>query len=338
LRILDAIADAELVYDLNFARMTLATRIPAMVRAARGRVGADRLAPAVMLVGVTARCQCSCRHCGVREDSDGPELTTAEIDGLLTAFRARGGIKVFFFGGEPLLRDDLDALVARAAELGLVTCVSSNGLLLDEARARSLRRAGLCSIEFSLDSADDDEFSRLRGHSGMGRAVRRAVRTARQAGIPVSIATYAYRSSLDGGLAAVVAAARAMQVRSVRVLEPIAAGRWHDQSRELLQDEQDRQRMLQVLEPGFVHTENQGKRALSCSVVRGQMLNVFATGKATPCCYMDLQLGDVRHQSFDELLDRLRIERDAMPQCHGCPVNDPTFRRRAGLDRQGVCD
>jgi MoaA/NifB/PqqE/SkfB family radical SAM enzyme len=66
-------------------------------------------------------------------------------------------------GGEPLLRDDLPVLVARAREHGLIVQLSTNGLLLKEDVFYRCVVAGLDYVTISLDALDPRTFSQLRG-------------------------------------------------------------------------------------------------------------------------------------------------------------------------------
>lgn len=74
----------------------------------------------------------------------------------------RLGVKVIdFTGGEPLLHRELDVLLREAKKQGMITTVTSNGLLFPK-QAEKLR--GLIDmLHFSLDSPDRDEHDKSRG-------------------------------------------------------------------------------------------------------------------------------------------------------------------------------
>ena len=58
-----------------------------------------------------------------------------------------------FSGGEPLLREDLEELVAHAHGLGFYTNLITSGIGLTEARARALKEAGLDHIQLSFQDS-----------------------------------------------------------------------------------------------------------------------------------------------------------------------------------------
>lgn len=131
--------------------------------------------PDHLSVYLTRACDMACAYCfvpGGRAAGGRTELFRA-----LDAFAGRGGGKVTFLGGEPLLRWGLlKAAVARLARLHprVRATVFTNGALLDRARAETLLRLG-ARVVLSLDGgrADNDRFRRLRaGGSAYAAALR----------------------------------------------------------------------------------------------------------------------------------------------------------------------
>jgi cyclic pyranopterin phosphate synthase len=74
---------------------------------------------------------------------------------------ALGVTKVRLTGGEPLVRRDLERLVAMLAAIQGISdlALTTNGTLL-AGKARALREAGLSRVTVSLDSLDEDVFAR----------------------------------------------------------------------------------------------------------------------------------------------------------------------------------
>jgi len=89
-------------------------------------------------------------------------LTFEEITRLATLFVGLGVEKIRLTGGEPLVRQNLDQLVAKVAAIsGLKDlCLTTNGALLAE-KIHSLKAAGLKRINISLDTLDPEKFRRM---------------------------------------------------------------------------------------------------------------------------------------------------------------------------------
>src|SRR5450631_1280286 len=129
----------------------------------RGRLLRD------LRVSVTDRCNFRCVYCMPKEvfGRDYPFLphaellTFEEIVRLARIFKAHGVEKIRLTGGEPLLRKNLERLVAMLSEIGgLDLTLTTNGSLLAK-KARALKDAGLQRVTVSLDALDDAIFRRL---------------------------------------------------------------------------------------------------------------------------------------------------------------------------------
>jgi cyclic pyranopterin phosphate synthase len=118
-------------------------------------------------ISVTDRCNFRCRYCMPREVFDADYsflpheeiLSFEEIVRVARAFGALGTQKIRLTGGEPLLRRNIDRLVAmlREALPAMDLTLTTNGSAL-KAHAKALRAAGLDRVTVSLDSLDEGTF------------------------------------------------------------------------------------------------------------------------------------------------------------------------------------
>jgi AdoMet-dependent heme synthase len=131
---------------------------------ARGRV------PHVVAWNLTQRCNLACAHCyisaGDWHGTDG-DLSTAECRRIADEILAVNPAPMFVLsGGEPLLRDDLEAIAEHASGRGATVVVGTNGTLLTDDRVASLRDAGVQGFALSIDSLDPRYHDRFRHGSG----------------------------------------------------------------------------------------------------------------------------------------------------------------------------
>ena len=111
--------------------------------------------PLWLLAELTYRCPLHCVFCSnpidyARHDT---ELDTAAWKRVLAEARALGAVQLGFSGGEPLLRDDLEELVAHARGLGFYTNLITSGVGLTASRAQALKRAGLDHVQLSFQDS-----------------------------------------------------------------------------------------------------------------------------------------------------------------------------------------
>ena len=98
------------------------------------------------MIGSTYRCQCNCVHCciGSYNINKERELSTDQIKKIINKAYRLGIIKVIFFGGEPILRQDLKVLMEYCSKQGLVTQLDSNGISLTRKKIKEIKKAEYC--------------------------------------------------------------------------------------------------------------------------------------------------------------------------------------------------
>ena len=140
-------------------------------------------------ISVTDRCNFRCVYCMPREVFGRDHaflpraelLTFEEIARLASLFVAAGVRKIRLTGGEPLVRRDLEKLVAMLAPLNVDLTLTTNGSLL-AAKARALRDAGLDRVTVSLDSLDDATFMAMNDAAVPVARVLEGIAAAAEAG------------------------------------------------------------------------------------------------------------------------------------------------------------
>ncbi len=161
-------------------------------------------------ISVTDRCNFRCTYCMPKEVFGADFqflhredlLTFEEITRLARIFVDHGVEKIRLTGGEPLVRRNLDTLVAQLAPIpGLRDLtLTTNGSLLP-AQAQRLRDAGLQRLTVSLDSLDDATFRRMNDVNFPVQAVLDGIEAAEAAGLaPIKINAVVQKGVNDEGI------------------------------------------------------------------------------------------------------------------------------------------
>jgi cyclic pyranopterin phosphate synthase len=159
-------------------------------------------------ISVTDRCNFRCVYCMPsevfgRDYAFLPRaelLTFEEIARLAHVFVGLGVGKIRLTGGEPLVRRELEKLVAMLAPLGVDLTLTTNGSLL-AARAAALARAGLDRVTVSLDALDDPTFMAMNDVRFPVARVLEGIAAAAEAGLaPVKINMVVKRGVNDHGV------------------------------------------------------------------------------------------------------------------------------------------
>ena len=113
-------------------------------------------------------------------------LTFEEIERVARVFVGLGVSKLRLTGGEPLVRKDVERLIALLAPLGAELTLTTNASLL-AAKADALAAAGLDRVTVSLDSLDDETFRAMNDVDFPVRRVLDGIDAAAAAGLPVKV-------------------------------------------------------------------------------------------------------------------------------------------------------
>lgn len=142
----------------------------------------------VVVWNVTRTCNLRCLHCysDSRARAYAGELTEEQARSLLEDLAAFGVPAVLFSGGEPLARRDTLDLAAYGRSLGLKLTLSTNGTLIDRAKAERIRAIGFTYVGISIDGigATNDFF---RGATGAFARALRGIRHCKAVGQKVGL-------------------------------------------------------------------------------------------------------------------------------------------------------
>src|SRR5215469_6038900 len=160
--------------------------------------GTDAARPTTLLAEVTYRCPLHCPYCSNPVDllRSQAELPTADWQRVLSEARSLGVLQLGLSGGEPLLRKDLEQLVAHARDVGLYTTLVTSGLGLTEERASRLRDAGIDHIQISLQDSDRAGAERIAGLPSVDKKLAAAA-LVREMGVAFTVNVVLHRANLD---------------------------------------------------------------------------------------------------------------------------------------------
>ncbi|OUD11757.1 pyrroloquinoline quinone biosynthesis protein PqqE [Thioflexithrix psekupsensis] len=123
--------------------------------------------PLWLLAELTYACPLQCAYCSNPLDfnrySRSQELTTDQWIRVLKEARQLGALQLGFSGGEPLVRTDLEQLIAEARQLGYYSNLITSAIGMDEARVAAFRQAGLDHIQISFQASEETLNDQLAG-------------------------------------------------------------------------------------------------------------------------------------------------------------------------------
>jgi pyrroloquinoline quinone biosynthesis protein E len=155
-------------------------------------------APFALMAELTHRCPLQCPYC-----SNPLELlkVAAERDsafwlGVIDEAAAMGILQIHFSGGEPTLRQDLPALIARATSRGMYANLITSAVLLDEAKLSALAAAGLAHVQISFQGAEAAGADRIGNYRGGHAKKLDVARLVTKLGMSLTVNAVVHRHNL----------------------------------------------------------------------------------------------------------------------------------------------
>jgi len=292
--------------------------------------------PNLMSYAITDECNADCRHCSFYsglETIKGDVLTLSEAGRLIQDAQALGVSIINFSGGEPLMREDLPAILACVDKDLSTTIVFTNGWYL-ELRAKEMKQAGLDSVYVSIDSTDPATHDAFRGKEGLFEAAVKGMESALSAGLSTGISCCLTPESFaDGEFNRIVEFGRKIGIHEIIFYDAVPTGKYSDRT-DLVGNtdwiesmiEQSRKYNDNPRYPGIlVYAYTTSYRCMGCSCG----INYFYVtpyGDVCPCDFNHVIFGNIRKQPLYEIWDRMTSLEDFRSAKFGvCKLKDPEW-------------
>jgi pyrroloquinoline quinone biosynthesis protein E len=154
--------------------------------------------PLWLLAELTYRCPLHCVFCYNPVDyaTQEQELSTGDWLRVLREGRELGAVQLGLSGGEPLLRDDLEVIVAEARRLGFYTNLLTSGVGLTAERAAALKAAGLDHVQLSFQDSTR-EMNDFLSHTKTFELKTRVAKIIKDQGWPMVMNVVIHRLNID---------------------------------------------------------------------------------------------------------------------------------------------
>jgi PqqA peptide cyclase len=270
-----------------------------------------------LIAELTYLCPLRCVYCSNPTNlaAHPDRLSTADWLRVFEQAAALGALQLNLSGGEPLLRRDLEELVAGAAALDFYSNLITSGLPLTRERLVRLKEAGLSSVQVSIQDSVASESDRIAGRSSFEQKLEVA-RWVKELDLPLTLNVVLHRQNL-GRIAEIIALAESLKVDRLELantqylawaLENRAAllpsQAQLDSAREIAKSARDRLKgKIEVL---FVLPDYYSDRPKACMSGWGKRyLLVSPDGLALPChlahTLPGLTFDNVQERSLDEI-------------------------------------
>ena len=302
--------------------------------------------PLWLLLELTYRCPLHCVFCynPTNFAQTTAELSTDDWLRVLREARALGAVQLGLSGGEPLLRDDLEAIVAEAHRLGFYINLVTSGVGLNEARIGALKAAGLDHIQLSFQDSTR-ELNDFLSSTKTFELKSQVAALIKRHGYPMVLNVVLHRLNIDH-VAEILAMAERMEADYVELANTQYYG-WAWQNRDQLLPSRAqleraervtaefRERVGGKMRVFFVVPDYFEKRPKPCMNGLGSIfLTITPDGTALPCHaakMLPLEFPNVRAASVDWIwrdspgFNHFRGDAWMKEPCRSCPEKAKDF-------------
>ena len=288
-----------------------------------------------VMIGLTYECQCNCEYCcaGLHSKEREKELTTEEIKFFVDNISRFPfvGVLVSFFGGEPLIREDVFDLIKYTTKRGLFTEVETNGILLSLENVKRLKQAGLHHLFVRMEHTNPEFHDKISSFEGCFEKAIAGMEFCVNEKLSCSISTVATKEKIyDGQIKKIIDLGKRLKVTSVRVLYPTPAGKWVGQNERVLTRE-EKETVRDLLRPDFVYLESSyvctKELERICPSKQKKMFYISCYGEVQPCPFVPLVFGNIRQKKLDTILEKMwQHHFFKNPNCSGCLMDNLKFQ------------
>ena len=298
-----------LFINTHFAPIGSRSAETALANFARVRRG--EAVPFSVFISLTDECPYACSYCSNRKPLREPGLPLSALRTLIAQIQDAGASCIGFTGGEPLLREDLEDIVAAVDERSY-TILFTSGAGLTKERAENLRSAGLTVAAVSLDSAEPVFHDAVRGARGAYDAACGAIGHFSRAGVYTSVSCVISEHLLhEHGCGDLLRTAGSLGAHELRFLDPLvpagSAGGDFSVTTEMrrtimaFRSEANRDRSLPSVSY-LSHIESPS--LFGCGAGRHHHY-INAKGELCPCDFVQVPFGSAVDETFDAVYRRM---------------------------------
>ncbi len=271
-------------------------------------------------MSITNRCNFDCIYCHNEGDHGSlSEMSVETISNIVDVASGMGVNRVKISGGEPLIRNDLEDIVASLPELKDVSLTTNASML--KGRAQSLKECGLDRVNVSLDSLDPDTYRSITNcNANAFERVLDGIHEAVDSGLnPVKLNMVLLKDINEVGMDSMLEFTRQyngnviLQLIELMDFKDVAQYRVNadEVERKLLSEASNvtvrqmhhrKKYIINGAEVEFVRPVDNTEFCANCNRLR-----VTADGKLKPCLLSNDDLVDVSNASLDELPSLLKL-------------------------------
>jgi MoaA/NifB/PqqE/SkfB family radical SAM enzyme len=300
-------------------------------------ITSGNLLPVVTNFAVTPRCPCNCWHCSFSDRSKKDILSLDQLKKAIYDVQDLGTSVIGLTGGEPLLRDDLEDIIASIDKRSMPV-IFTTGYKLTRDRVKSLKKAGLEIPVISLDHYKAEIHDRGRRKEGIFDAALNAIKLFQDEGFYVAVSFVPDKPLVSNRreIFKVIDFFKEIGINDMRLTSPILSGKLTSKPEERLSAE-NVNTIFEIQKkctrtrgyPGvFAYDFFESEKYYGCGAGFNYMF-IDSQGNVCPCDFTMLSFGNMLERPIREIWEETSKHFCAPgPACYANISNDVIFSKR----------
>ncbi|MCD6183967.1 MAG: radical SAM protein [Thermovirga sp.] len=269
--------------------------------------------PEIVTIAVSNICPYNCVYCSV-PDKTVCDLPTPLLIQTIHSLQEMGTYHFSLTGGEPLLRRDLTDIISSIDHRSTVKMFTT-GYSLSKEKAKALKKAGLFSLNISLDNTDPHKHDEQCRYNGAFDIALRAIKYSKAASLFTCVTTIATRERIHSGeIFRFLEFMKKLGIDEVTIFEPLPAGKLSFCDNMVLRE--DERNLLKTLHKQGNSPQEKGfPKVLSLPYIESAeymgcgagctRLHITALGEVMPCDFTSITFGNIQEEDIETIWEKM---------------------------------
>ncbi len=300
-------------------------------------VSAGKPMPVVTNFAITPQCPCNCWHCSFSDRSKKDLLSFEQLKKAISDVQDMGSSVIGLTGGEPLLRDDLEDIIATIDHRSMPV-IFTTGYKLTQKRVKKLKKAGLEIPVISLDHYKEEIHDQGRRKKGIFNYALNAIKLFQDEGFYVAVSFVPDKPLVSNRpeLFKVIDFFKDIGINDMRLTSPILSGKLTSKPEEKLSPENVKT-IFEIQKkctrtkgyPGvFAYDFFESEKYYGCGAGFNYMF-IDSQGNVCPCDFTMMSFGNILERSIQSIWEETsRHFNTPGPSCYANLSNDVVFSKQ----------
>ncbi|MEN8211727.1 MAG: radical SAM protein [Thermodesulfobacteriota bacterium] len=293
--------------------------------------------PVVTNFAITPKCPCNCWHCSFSDRSKNNVLSLEQLKKTISDVQDMGSSVIGLTGGEPLLRNDLEDIIASIDKRSM-PIMFTTGYKLTRQRVKKLKKAGLEIPVISLDHYKSEIHDKGRRKEGIFEYALNAIKLFQDEGFYVAVSFVPDKPLVTDKkeIFKVIEFFKNIGINDMRLTSPILSGKLIRKPEEKLSDENIKT-IFEIQKkctktkgyPGvFAYDFFESEKYYGCGAGFNYMF-IDSQGNVCPCDFTMLSFGNILERPINEIWEETsRHFCVPGPECYANISNDVIFLKK----------